>query len=84
MKKHTKNLKDKFNIAKDALHKIATQASIWEPVSKIGTLRYVANMALKQIGEIDNNWHPLEKSKTNFGKSAGNTQLSQGKNCKGV
>lgn len=63
-----KQLKEKLNIAIDALHKIATQASIWEPVSnlksgvsKIGTLRDVANMALKQIGEINNEWLPLEK-----------------------
>lgn len=61
-------LKKELSITKDALHKIATQASIWEPVSnlksgvsKIGTLRDVANMALKQIGEINNDWLPLEK-----------------------
>ena len=60
MTKQTKNLTDKFNIAKDALYIIATQASIWEPVSnlksgisKIGTLRDVARKALAEIDEID-------------------------------
>ena len=60
MTKQTKNLTDKFNIAKDALYIIATQARIWEPVSnlksgisKIGTLRDVARKALAEIDEID-------------------------------
>ena len=62
MTKQTKNLTDKFNIAKDALYIIATQASIWEPVSnlksgisKIGTLRDIARKALAEIDETNLN-----------------------------
>jgi len=57
-----KNLKEKLDAATDALYKIATQASIWEPVtklksgiSKIGTLRDVARKALNEIDEKKNN-----------------------------
>lgn len=55
-----KQLKEKLNIAIDALKHYSSQEHTHDCCEKT-KCAYVADMALKQIGKINNDWFPLEK-----------------------
>lgn len=55
-----KQLKEKLNIAMNALKHYSSQYHVLDCCEKV-QYDYVADMALKQIGEIENEWLPLEK-----------------------